>query len=317
MQKLLTHSSAKKQKGYKKSMKSDSMQLNSMIVPGFVLLFIFNYLPMVGIILAFKNFTPILGIFGSKWCGFDNFRFFFMSDDFWMLMRNTIGYALWFLFICNVTSIAFAILCYNVHNKLALKFYQTTAILPTFMSIVLISYIVYVFLSPTNGLVNRAIETFGGKGIDWYTEPGYWPVILTVVKIWNGMGYGSLLYYATMVGIDESLFEAAKIDGANKWQQIIHVIVPEISALICLNIIMGLGGALNGDFGLHYQITRNIGMLYETTDIFPTYVFRALQEGSSMGRTAAVGLFQSLCGVILIVISNATIKKIDPEKSMF
>lgn len=293
------------------------MQLNSMIVPGFVLLFIFNYLPMVGIILAFKNFTPILGIFGSKWCGFDNFRFFFMSDDFWMLMRNTIGYALWFLFICNVTNIAFAILCYNVHNKLALKFYQTTAILPTFMSIVLISYIVYVFLSPANGLVNRAIETFGGKDIDWYTEPGYWPVILTVVKIWNGMGYGSLLYYATMVGIDESLFEAAKIDGANKWQQIIHVIVPEISALICLNIIMGLGGALNGDFGLHYQITRNIGMLYETTDIFPTYVFRALQEGSSMGRTAAVGLFQSLCGVILIVISNAAIKKIDPEKSMF
>lgn len=317
MQKQLSQISVRKQKSYKKTMNSDSRQLNTMVFPGFLLMFIFNYIPMVGIILAFKDFVPIKGIFGSEWAGFDNFRFFFMSDDFWMLMRNTIGYSIWFLIVCNVADIAFAILCYNIHNKIALKFYQTTAILPKFMSMVLISYIVYIFLSPTSGVINSFIEMLGGEGLAWYTTPKYWPAILTVVKIWNGVGYGSLLYYATMVGIDETLFEAAKIDGANKWQQIIHVIIPELSALICLNIIMGLGGALSGDFGLHYQITRNIGMLYESTDIFPTYVFRALQGGSSMGRTAAVGLFQSLCGVILILVSNGVIKKIDPDKSMF
>jgi len=317
MQKQLLRINTKKHKSYQSVMNSDSRQLNSMVLPGFLLMFIFNYLPMIGIILAFKEFNPIRGIFGSEWTGLNNFRFFFMSDDFWILMRNTLGYSIWFLVICNITNIAFAILCYNVHNKIALKYYQTTAMLPTFMSMVLISYIVYIFLSPTSGIVNRLIVMIGGEGLEWYTTPSYWPAILSVVKVWNGVGYGSLLYYATMVGIDVTLFEAAELDGANKWQQIIHVIIPELSALICINIIMGLGRALGGDFGLHYQITRNIGMLYESTDIFPTYVFRALQEGSSMGRTAAVGLFQSLCGVILILISNGVIKKIDPDKSMF
>lgn len=307
----------KKQISYKKTMNRDRRQLYTMILPGMLLLLIFAYLPMIGIILAFKNFNPNLGIFGSKWVGLDNFRFFFMSDDFGMLMRNTVGYAFWFLIVDNFFAMTFAILCYNVKNKIALKYYQTTSILPTFMSIVLVSYIVYIFLSPVNGVLNNVIELFGGQGKDWYAEAKYWPLILTVVRVWNGIGYGSLLYFATIVGIDQSLFEAAIIDGANKWQQIIHIIVPELSALLCLKIIMGVGGALGGDFGLHYQVTRNIGLLYETTDIFPTYVFRALQEGTSMGRTTAVGLFQSLAGVILILISNTVIKKIDEEKSMF
>lgn len=302
---------------WKKEMRSEQRQLDSMILPGFLLVLIFCYIPMIGIILAFKNFNPILGIFGSKWVGFDNFRFFFMSDDFSMLMRNTVGYAFWFLFVDNFVAMAFAIMCYNIKNKGVLKYYQTTSILPTFMSIVLVSYIVYIFLSPSDGVVNNLIAVFGAKGPDWYTNAKYWPAILTIVRIWTGTGYGSLLYYATIVGIDQSLFEAAAIDGANKWQQIIHIIIPELMALLCLKLIMGVGHAMGGDFGLHYQVTRNIGLLYDTTDIFPTYVFRALQEGTSMGRTTAVGLFQSLVGVILILGSNAIVKKIDEEKSMF
>ena len=153
--------------------------------------------------------------------------------------------------------------------------------------------------------------------VNWYTEPKYWPVILTIVKQWMGVGYGSLIYYATMVGIDESLFEAAEIDGANKFRQVIHIIIPEIMGLLCLKIVMGVGHAMGGDFGLFYQIPRNIGLLYPTTDILNTYTFRALQEGSSMGRTAAVGLFQSLAGIVLLLITNGIIRKIDEDKSMF
>lgn len=309
--------SKKTSDNFKKRNKSDARTLNLMVLPGVILVIIFCYLPMIGIIMAFKNFNSNLGIFSSPWNGFDNFKFFFMSDDFSLLMRNTLGYSILFLITGNIAAIFFAIMCYNIRSTKMLKFYQTTAILPTFMSMVLISYIVYVFLSPTTGIINSALESFGIKGIAWYSESKYWPFILTVTNLWKGTGYASLLYYATIVGIDASLFDAAKIDGAGRWKQITHIIIPELSSLICLQIIMGLGHALGGDFGLFYQVPRNVGLLFDTTNIFNTYVFRALQKGTSMGRTAAIGLFQSVVGVILLLISNAVIKKIDAEKSMF
>ena len=217
----------------------------------------------------------------------------------------------------NLFNMILAIMFYNIRNKAVLKYYQTTAILPTFMSIVLVSYLVYIFLDPANGLVNRMLLSLGMDKIAWYTEPKYWPYILNFVNLWKGIGYGSLLYYATIVGIDQSLFDAAKIDGASKFQQIMHIIVPELSSLICLQLIMGVGGIMGGDFGLFYQVPRNVAVLYETTDIFNTYVFRALQGGSTMGRTTAIGLFQSLCGIVLLLLTNAAIKKIDADKSMF
>ena len=315
MQKLKTNKTTIKRK--KINNLQDSLELLLLALPGIILTIIFSYIPMVGIIIAFKNFNPNLGIFGSKWVGFDNFVFFFTSNDFSRLMRNTILYSLWFLIINNVAGITLATMFYNIRSKLALKYYQTTAILPSFMSIILISYIVYIFLNPSVGVINNVLKAIGMEGINWYAEPGYWPAILSIVEVWKGVGMGCMLYYATMVGIDETLFEAAKIDGANKWKQIIHILIPEISPLICLNIIRGVGGLVGGDFGLFYQIPRNVGALYETTDILNTYTFRALQSGSEFGRTAAVGLFSSVAGVILILISNTVIKKIDEEKSMF
>ncbi len=305
------------QKRRKSKFNSDTLQLWGMTMPGFILVLVFCYIPMFGVILAFKNFNPNLGIFGSEWVGLDNFKFFFMSSDFLILLRNTVGYHMLFLVAGNIVNIIFAIMCYNIRRRGFLKYYQTTAILPTFMSIVLISYIVYVFLDPANGLINNLLVAMGFEKIKWYSDPKYWPFILTFVSLWKGMGYGSLLYYSTMVGIDDSLFEAAEIDGANKIQQIRYIIIPELSALICLNLIMGVGHAMSGDFGLFYQIPRNIGLLYPTTDIFNTYIFRALQAGTSMGRTTAVGLFQSLSGAILLVLVNGIIRKIDEEKSMF
>ncbi len=306
-----------KRRTYKESKSIAGRQLNLMALPGIVHVLIFNYLPMVGLILAFKKFNPNLGIFRSEWVGLANFRFFFMSKDFGMLMRNTLAYAFWFLLVDNFFAILLAVLFYYVRNQKALKYFQTTCILPVFMSMVLISYIVYIFLNPANGLMTQLITSLGGKKINWYTEAAYWPGILTIVRIWSNVGYGSLIYYATMVGIDESLFEAAKMDGAGKWKQIVHIIIPEIMSLLCMKLIMGVGYALGGDFGLFYQVPRNVGALYETTDIFNTYVFRALKTGNSMGRTTAVGLFQSLAGTILLLLVNGIIKKIDDEKSMF
>lgn len=304
-------------KSYKKSIRQDIKQMDLMVLPGVILVLVFCYIPMFGVILAFKNFNPNLGILASKWVGFDNFKFFFASNDCFMLIRNTVLYALWFIVVCNFANIIFAIMCYNIKRKWALKYYQTTAILPTFMSMVLISYVVYIILSPKSGVLNSVLARFGQETIDWYADPKYWPVILTLVKVWNGVGYGSLLYYATMVGIDESLFEAAEMDGANKFMQIIHIIVPEIMGLLCLQIIMGVGYAMSGDFGLFYQIPRNIGLLYPTTDILNTYTFRALQSGASMGRTTAIGLFQSVSGVILLLACNTFIRKVDSDKAMF
>lgn len=295
----------------------DNLTLNLMALPGIIAVLTFCYLPMVGVVMAFKNFNSNLGIFGSPWVGLDNFKFFFMSDDFGLLMRNTLGYSIVFLVTTNIAAILFSVMCYNIRSTKLLKYYQTTAVLPTFMSMVLVSYIVYVFLSPITGVFNNVLKSVGLKPVMWYSDGRYWPFILTITNLWKGVGYASLLYYATMVGIDESLFDAAEIDGAGKWKQIIHIIIPELSSLICLQVIMGLGHALGGDFGLFYQVPRNVGLLYDSTNIFNTYVFRALQKGTSMGRTAAIGLFQSLAGVILLLISNAIIRKIDSEKSMF
>lgn len=307
----------KKKKHINSSKIKDNVSLTMLVLPGFILTFIFCYLPMFGVIIAFKEFNPNLGIFGSKWIGFDNFKFFFQSNDFVRIMRNTVLYGLDFLVIDTIASMMLAILIYNVKKKLAVKYYQTTMILPNFLSTVLIAYVVYALLNPVSGVVNKLIVLLGGKSIDWYTKPEWWPLILTVTQVWKSIGMGSILYYAVLVGIDESLFEAARIDGASKRHEIRYIIIPELMNLVCIQLILGIGKLINGDFGLFYQVPMNIGALYPTTDIINTYVFRALTQSTSMGRTAAVGLFQSVIGTILVVVCNLAVRAIDEDKSLF
>ena len=295
----------------------DGLELFSMALPGYICAILFCYLPLFGVIIAFKKYNPNIGILQSQWVGLDNFMFFFKSNDFFLLMRNTIGYGIVFLFLDNFFNVLLAYAFYNVHSRKALKYYQTTSILPNFLSMVLVAYVVYAFLSPQNGMLNRVMMAFGAEEINWYSSPQYWPFILTLVQIWKSVGMGSLLYYATMIGIDESLFEAAEIDGATKKHQLRYIILPELGALLGIKLIMGVGGLVNGDFGLFYQVPMNVGTLYPTTDIISTYVFRALQEGTNMERTAAVGLFQSVAGCVLVVLSNAVVRKVSPDNSMF
>lgn len=294
----------------------ENRQLLMLMIPAAVMLFIFNYLPFVGVYLAFVDYNPNLGIFKSPFVGLENYEFFFKSKDVIRVLRNTVGYNMIFLIVDLFFAVGMALLLYNLRSRKGLKIYNTVILLPRFLSWVLISFIVYVILSPTHGLANNIVRFFGGKGLSWYSKAEYWPVILVIVHIWKSVGMNSLFYYSSLMSLDESLLEAAKLDGANKLKQIKHVIIPHLIPVMVVIAILAIGKAFDGDFGMFYQVPRDIGMLYETTDVINTYVFRALQ-GGSFDKSTAVGLFQSVMGLIMVVVTNGIVRKISPENSLY
>lgn len=294
----------------------NNIELTLLGLPGILLLFVFCYIPMGGVIIAFKNYTYADGILGSKWIGFDNFKFFFTSQDAWRITRNTVGYGIVFIALGIAAGVALALILNEVSNKVSLKIYQTTMILPNFLSWVIVGYITYVFLNPTSGVLNQIVKLFGGNEIAWYSEPKYWPFILPIVQVWKSVGMGSLIYYSTLMGMDSSIFEAAEIDGAGKLQKIRYITIPSLIPIMTIMLIMNVGNVIKGDFGLFYQVTRDVGLLYPTTDIIDTYVFRAL-KGGSMAMSSAVGLFQSVVGFIMVIITNKIVTKIEPDNAMF
>ena len=310
MKKLIT-------KSKKKGIGIDDLQLLLLQLPGIILVFLFSYLPMYGIIIAFKKFNPNLGIWGSKWVGLKNFEFFFKSQDKFIIIRNTLCYNLWFMFIGLVTAVTIALMMYNLRKRYLVKTYNTIMILPRFLSAVLIAYIVYALLNPASGVVNHFINLMGGKAVDWYSKPSAWPFILTIVYVWQHCGYSSIIYYAALMGINPELFEAAEVDGANKWKQTWHIAIPELVSLMVIQTILAFGNIFGGDFGLFYQTTRNVPTLYPTTDIINTYTFRLLMENNRPEISAAIGLVQALVGLFLIVTVNLIVKKISPEDSLF
>lgn len=286
-------------------------------LPAMLYLFIFNYLPMFGIVLAFKDYRPALGILKSKWIGFQYFEYFFSSNDAVRVLRNTILYNLVFLLVIGLFfGMLLAILLYEIRSKFCNKMYQTAMLLPFFLSYVIITAICYMILSPTSGFLNSLLTSFGMNPVKWYSEYKYWPAILIIVETWKQAGFASLYFYAALLSIDTSLFEAASLDGAKRLKQIWYISIPELKPMACITIIMRLGQILSSDFGLFYQVPMDQGALYETTDVLATYLLRGLQ-GGAYGATAAVGLFQSVVGLILVLGSNAVIKKISPENAMF
>ncbi len=294
----------------------ENLQMLTMTIPGLVLVFLFCYLPMPGIAIAFKKYNPNLGIWGSAWNGLDNFKFFFTSQDAGRTIRNTVLYSVGFLIIDLFFAVGLALMFYFLRSRKALKVYNTIVITPKFMSAVIVAFIVYAILSPSYGFLNSIIKFFGGKPIAWYSEPKYWPWILTITHIWQTVGMNSIVYYASLMSLDESLLEAAVIDGANRRQQIFHVIIPHLVPIMVITTILGMGSIFGGDFGLFYQVPKDQGLLYPTTDIISTYTYRAMLSGS-LEKSAAVGLFQSVVGLIMVVTTNAIVKKISPENSLF
>lgn len=307
------HTQRKKAGGYQAK---DNFQFMLMVLPTLVLLLLFHYLPMFGVVIALQDFSPAKGFFGSQFVGLKNFEFFFKSQDAGRVIGNTVSYALIFLALDNALAIGLALMFYCLKSNIGVKVYNTVMILPRFLSMVIISFIVLSLLNVRSGVVNQVLAALGGKKIQWYSRAQYWPYILTLVHEWASVGMGCILYYATLMGVDEGLFEAAMLDGANRRQQLWHVAIPHLVPVIMIKLILGMGSIFQGDFGLFYQVPRNIGLLYRTTDVINTYVFRAMM-GGDLEKSAAIGLFQSLVGMAMVILTNLIVRKVSPEQSLF
>ncbi|MFB9276532.1 ABC transporter permease [Cohnella cellulosilytica] len=292
--------------------------LTMMVAPPLVVLLLNNYLPMFGVFIAFKNINYIDGIWGSPWVGFDNFTFLFTSGSLWRITRNTVSYSLVFMAVNLLLSIGIAVAINEIRRRWLAKSYQTFLIMPYFLSTVVVSYLVYAFLNPDKGFLNHTIiEWLGEEKVYWYAEKGYWPYILTVVNAWRSVGIGAVIYIAAIAGIDPEYYEAAVIDGASKWRQIFHITLPTIQPVIIIITILNMGHVFNSDFGLFYQVPLNSGALYPVTDTVDTYVFRVLRELNDIGMSSAAALVQSVLGFAMVLMTNATVRKINKEQSLF
>jgi putative aldouronate transport system permease protein len=289
-----------------------------MTLPGVVLLFAFNYLPMFGLIIAFKNMNFSKGFFGSDWYGFRNFEFFIKTPDAYLITRNTIVYNLVFIVVGTVFAVLCALALHELRNRRTAKFYQSIMFLPYFLSWVVVSYLVFSFLSVDMGFINKQIlPLFHIEALEWYGGTQYWPPILVFCNLWKYTGYNSVIYLASIVGILPEYFEAATIDGASKLQQIRKITIPLISPVIIIMMLLGVGRVFFADFGLFYQVPRNTGALFNVTNVIDTYVYRALVNSGDIGMSSAAGLYQSIVGFILVLGSNLVVRRIDPTKALF
>ena len=290
------------------------LPLYLMMLPGFVYLFINNYIPITGLVVAFKKYNVQDGIYKSPWNGLDNFTYLFKQDAF-IIIRNTLLYNLAFIALNMIVGLVIAIVISDIYSKVAKKIYQSFVMLPFLISIVIISYIVYGFLGTDNGLLNNTI--FADNPIAWYQEPKYWPFILMFVNTWKQAGYGALIYIAGIAGIDKSFYEAAVLDGASKWKQITQITLPCLKSSIITLALLNIGRIFYSDFGLFYQVPQNSGTLFNVTNTIDTYVYRAMISAGSLGRSAAAGFIQSIVGFLLVLLSNFVVRKFSKENAIF
>lgn len=293
------------------------LPLYSMLILGIVYLIINNYIPMAGIMVAFKKYNYSRGILGSDWNGFKNFIFLFKTKDAFTITRNTVCYNLVFIFAGTAAAVAVAILLSEIRAVRMRKMYQTLILLPFLVSIVVVSYIVYGFLSTESGLINHALSDAGKNKVSWYSDPTWWPFIIVMVHTWKNIGYNCVLYYAALMGIDSSYYEAAEIDGAGRWQRIRFITLPAIRPTVSIMILMAVGKIFYSDFGLFYQIPMNSGPLIDVTNTIDTYVYRGLMETNNIGMSAAAGVYQSVVGFMLVVLANWIVRRQDAENALF
>lgn len=287
-------------------------------LPGLAYLLINNYVPMAGIFIAFKKLDYVKGIFRSPWAGFDNFRFLFQTQDAVIMIRNTLLYNLVFIVLGTICALFIAIMMAEVSKMFCSRIFQAALILPNLVSMVIVAYLVYAFLNPQTGLMNNSIlPVLGKEGINWYTEAKYWPFILVLVQMWKTAGYSSIVYIANISGIDQGLYEAARIDGAGKLRQIMSITLPLLKPTVIIMVLMSIGRIFSSDFGLFYQVPMNSGALYGVTQTIDTYVYRGLMQFGDVGMSAAAGLFQSVLGFVLVLGANAIVRRLSAENALF
>lgn len=292
--------------------------LYAMLIPGLVVLILLYYLPMFGVVIAFKNVNYQLGILKSPWVGFNNFRFLFSTNNAWVMTRNTLLYNGFFIVSGLIVSVGMALLLNEIRLKVAAKIYQTVILVPHFLSMVVVGYLVFAFLGEQQGFLNASLlPMMGLDPVGWYRDPLKWIFIIPFVHLWKNTGYGMIVYLAAMAGVDKELNEAACIDGANRWKQIWHITLPTIQPVMIVMTIMSIGKIFHSDFGLFYNIPMNTGILIPTTQVIDTFVYRSLIGMGNIGMSSAAAFYQSLVGFILVLTSNWIIKKVDPDSALF
>lgn len=287
-------------------------------IPGLLYLLINNYLPMFGLVIAFKDVNFSKGIFASDWIGFRNFEYLFKSSDAYIITRNTILYNAVFIILNLVVAVGVAILLNEIRNKLMARFYQSIVLLPYLISMVIVSYLGYALLSMDNGFLNKTVlPSLRMEGIAWYNVPEYWPYILTFVHTWKGAGFLCVVYLAAIIGIDQEYYEAATLDGASKWQQIRSITLPLITPVIIMMTLLAIGRIFYSDFGLFYQVPMDSGSLFNVTNVIDTYVYRGLMQLGDIGMSSAAGMYQSLVGFVLVLFSNYVVRKVNRDNALF
>lgn len=292
-------------------------ELSLLSLPGFIYFLIFAYIPMFGIVLAFKNFNYGLGIFGSPWVGLENFKYLFTSGDAPRILRNTILYNLAALASQATISVVVALMLDAMTKKIQVKFYQTALFLPHFISWIVVAFVTQALFSLDTGFINNILKSIGKEPVSWYTTTKPWPYILVFATVWKSFGYQAIIYYGSLIGIDPQLYDAAAIDGASKLQTIRKITIPTLRPTIIMLTILGIGNILRSDFGMFYYLPNNQGALYEVTDVLGTYIYRSLRVLGDVSSSSAASVFESVVGFALVITTNAIIRKIDSESAMF
>ncbi|SEO89552.1 sugar ABC transporter permease [Paenibacillus sp. OV219] len=292
----------------------------AMTVPALLVVIIFNYLPMFGVVIAFKDYNPVAGVWASKWIGFKNFEFFFKSDALWRVTSNTIFYNLLIMVLVTSISIVFAISLQETGGRFRAGIYKSLMLLPFFLSWIVGDYIVYALLNPDQGLLNHIRGMFGYAAIDWYGEASHWRIIMPMAYLLKNVGFTSVIYVAAITGISSDYYEAADIDGASKLQKARFITIPLLIPVVIILSLLSLGKIFNGglgDWNAFFTLPRESGILFPATDVIDTYVFRALRGSSDIGMSSAVGLYQAVVGLVMVLATNYLVKKYDSESSLF
>ena len=296
----------------------EDLPLYIMALPTIIFLLMFCYAPMFGLVMAFQDFKVDKGFFGSQFVGFNNFKFLFSSTDAWVITRNTVCYNLVFIVVNTSLAILMSLMLSELHSGKLAKTLQTVYMLPYFLAWTVVAIVLSGFLDRGYGLVNKIIQAVGGKGkTDWYKERELWPWLFVALNAWKGVGYSTVLYLAVISGISNDYYEAAVLDGASKIQQARYITLPHLRTVMCITLIMSLGGIFRGDFGLFYSVTKDSGRLYPVSDVIDTYIYRSLTTMSNAGMTAAAGFYQSVVGFLTLIFANWVVTKIDADSAMF